>query len=58
MCVSCSYVLTMICASALYIILRRENKRRESLTLDSLEGDRLAFKDLTDKENPFFRYAL
>ncbi|KAK5630246.1 hypothetical protein RRF57_005961 [Xylaria bambusicola] len=35
-----------------------ENKRREQLGLDKREGERIAFKDLTDKENPYFRYVL
>ena len=42
----------------LYLVLRRENKRRESLRLDDEGRDRLAFRDLTDRENPYFRYVL
>ena len=42
----------------LYLVLPRENKRRESLGLDDEGCDRLAFQDLTDKENPYFRYVL
>lgn len=53
-----SYCITIVCASALYFLLRRENKRREALGLDESERDRLAFKDLTDKENSYFRYVL
>ncbi|KAI1419222.1 putative MFS transporter [Xylaria sp. FL1777] len=52
------YVITILAASALYVVLLRENRRREQLGLDQQEGDRLAFKDLTDKENPYFRYVL
>ncbi|KAI1293219.1 putative MFS transporter [Xylaria venustula] len=52
------YVITILAASILYIILFRENKRREGLGLDEREGERMAFKDLTDKENPYFRYVL
>ncbi|KAF2662130.1 MFS general substrate transporter [Lophiostoma macrostomum CBS 122681] len=52
------YCITIICASILYALLYRENKRREALGLDKAEGDRLAFKDLTDKQNLHFRYAL
>lgn len=54
----CSYVVTILAASVLYIILFRENKRREQLELDEREKDRVAFKDLTDVENPYFRYVL
>lgn len=40
------------------MVLRAENKRRESLRQDDDERDQLAFQDLTDKENPYFRYVL
>lgn len=53
-----SYCITIISASALYFILQRENKKRASLGLDESERDRLAFKDLTDKENSYFKYVL
>ncbi|KAI1748744.1 putative MFS transporter [Xylaria castorea] len=52
------YVVTILAASTLYVILRRENRRREQLGLDERERGRVAFKDLTDKENPYFRYVL
>ncbi|KAI8948606.1 putative MFS transporter [Xylaria longipes] len=52
------YVVTILAASTLYVILRRENRRRERLGLDERERGRVAFKDLTDKENPYFRYVL
>ncbi|KAI1120140.1 putative MFS transporter [Nemania abortiva] len=52
------YVVTILAACVLYAILFRENKRREQLGLDEQEKDRNAFKDLTDKENPYFRYVL
>ncbi|KAF2441819.1 MFS general substrate transporter [Karstenula rhodostoma CBS 690.94] len=52
------YCITIASASTLYFVLHRENKRRAELALDDREGDRLAFKDLTDKENLHFRYAL
>lgn len=48
----------MICATLLYLVLYRENKARERLELNEEDKARLAFKDLTDKENKFFRYAL
>lgn len=55
---SFSYCITILSASTLYVILWRENRRRDNLELDETERDRLAFKDLTDKENPYFRYVL
>jgi hypothetical protein len=42
----------------LYYVLWRENKRRDAMQVDELERDKLAFQDLTDKENPYFRYVL
>jgi hypothetical protein len=48
----------MLSASALYIVLYRENKARDRLQLNEEDKARMAFKDLTDKENKFFRYAL
>lgn len=52
------YCIVICLAVVLYTVLRRENKRREELQLDEGERDRLAFRDLTDKENPYFRYVL
>jgi hypothetical protein len=40
------------------VILYRENKRRDTLGTDEAERNRLGFKDLTDKQNIYFRYAL
>jgi hypothetical protein len=39
-------------------VLWRENKKRDGLEVDEAERDKLAFMDLTDKENPYFRYVL
>ncbi|KAJ5657391.1 uncharacterized protein N7484_001040 [Penicillium longicatenatum] len=52
------YCITIAAAVALYFVLWRENKARENLELDELLRDKIAFDDLTDKENPFFRYVL
>jgi hypothetical protein len=52
------YCITIVSAVALYIHLSRENKRRDALPVDEEERDKLAFMDLTDKENPYFRYVL
>ena len=53
-----SYCITITASVALYYVLWRENKKREALPIDEDERDRLAFMDLTDKENPYFRYVL
>ena len=53
-----SYCFVIVLAMILYFVLRLENKRRESLRVDEDERDRLAFMDLTDQENPYFRYVL
>ncbi|KAF2120160.1 allantoate transport protein [Lophiotrema nucula] len=52
------YCFTIVASVALYYVLWRENKKREALPIDEDERDRLAFLDLTDKENPYFRYVL
>ncbi|GAQ03865.1 uncharacterized transporter C417.10 [Aspergillus lentulus] len=52
------YCVTIVAAGALYVVLWRENRRREGMELDESQRDKMAFNDLTDKENPFFRYVL
>jgi hypothetical protein len=52
------YCVTIVAAGALYLVLWRENRRREAMELDESQRDKMAFNDLTDKENPFFRYVL
>ncbi|KAL4862275.1 hypothetical protein BDV12DRAFT_179056 [Aspergillus spectabilis] len=52
-----SYCITIVSAIGLYVLWFRENKRRAALDLDESEIDRLAFKDLTDKENLHFKYV-
>ncbi|KAF2874042.1 major facilitator superfamily domain-containing protein [Massariosphaeria phaeospora] len=52
------YCITIAASLALYFVLWRENKRREGLPVDEEERDRFAFMDLTDMENPYFRYVL
>lgn len=51
------YALLVLVAAVLFVMLRRENARRDALGLDDKEGERRAFEDLTDKENLWFRYA-
>lgn len=52
-----SYAVLIAVAAALYVMLRRENARRDTLVLDEKEGEKHAFDDLTDRENMWFRYA-
>lgn len=52
----CYAILIVLCA-ILYWMLNGENRRRETLQLDEKEGERIAFDDLTDKQNMYFRYA-
>lgn len=52
-----SYAVLVVIAAALYMMLRRENRRREALSLDEKEGEKHAFEDLTDRQNLWFRYA-
>ncbi|KAL1306187.1 hypothetical protein AAFC00_004289 [Neodothiora populina] len=52
------YCITIAASVALYYVLWRENKRRDTIAGSEEEADRLAFQDLTDKENPYFRYVL
>ncbi|KAF7591571.1 hypothetical protein BBP40_001451 [Aspergillus hancockii] len=52
------YCITIAAAAALYLVLRRENRRRDKMDLDESQRDKLAFQDLTDKQNPFFRYVM
>jgi hypothetical protein len=47
-----------VSAGALYFVLARENRRRATLELNHVERDKLAFQDLTDKENIYFKYML
>jgi hypothetical protein len=52
-----SYCIVIVLAIILIFILRRENQRRDRLQLDEKEAEKTAFEDLTDKENPHFRYV-
>ncbi|KAK2051318.1 major facilitator superfamily transporter [Colletotrichum caudatum] len=51
------YVVCLLAAVALYRLLRAENRRRDALPVDEEERAKMAFQDLTDKENPYFRYV-
>ncbi|KAJ4328321.1 hypothetical protein N0V84_001192 [Fusarium piperis] len=51
------YVICIFASTALYFVLRNENKKRDAVPGDEAERAKLAFQDLTDKENPYFRYV-
>lgn len=53
-----SYCITVAASVALYFVLKRENRKRSGQPVDNEERDRLAFLDLTDKENRYFHYVL
>lgn len=40
------------------MLLWRENQSRAAMELDEVQRDKIAFDDLTDRQNPFFRYVL
>lgn len=52
------YCITIVAAGALWVVLWRENKKRDGRVGSEEERDKMAFMDLTDKENPYFRYVL
>jgi MFS transporter, ACS family, DAL5 transporter family protein len=47
-----------VASATLYIVLAAANKRKAEIAEDETERAKLAFQDLTDKENPYFRYVL
>ncbi|KAK5208725.1 hypothetical protein LTR99_001243 [Exophiala xenobiotica] len=51
------YALVIVLAIVLYVLLMNENRRRNRLNLEEKEAERVAFDDLTDKENLHFRYV-
>lgn len=51
------YCIVVVAAGVLYVLLRRENRRREEMGLDEREREKWAFRDLTDGENMYFRYV-
>ncbi|KAL9608645.1 MAG: hypothetical protein Q9167_006546 [Letrouitia subvulpina] len=52
------YCIVIILAILLYILLSRENAKRDGVPKSEEQRDKLAFQDLTDGENPYFRYVL
>jgi sugar phosphate permease len=51
------YALVIVLAAVLFWLLRRENVSRERMELDEKDAERVAFDDLTDRENLHFRYV-
>lgn len=45
-------------AFALYAVLLLENRKKLPVEGNEDEAAKLAFQDLTDKENPYFQYVL
>ncbi|QKX57238.1 uncharacterized protein TRUGW13939_04346 [Talaromyces rugulosus] len=52
------YCITIASSIVFYVVLRLENRRRDRLELDESLRDKVAFADMTDGENMFFRYVL
>jgi len=55
------YNSQMVCigaAAVLYVVLRRANEEKSRVPEDETERAKLAFQDLTDIQNPYFRYVL
>lgn len=55
------HLTELVVIFAFRMLLSRENKRRDRKLLDQSEEqpdlDQTAFKDMTDRENPNFRYV-
>ncbi|KAL7805437.1 major facilitator superfamily domain-containing protein [Trichoderma aethiopicum] len=51
------YIICILASITLYFVLRAENKKKMAVPEDEAERAKLAFQDLTDKENPYFRYV-
>ena len=54
------YAICILASGVLREVLRRENRRREAAMPaggDEEERARMAFLDLTDRQNPYFRYV-
>ncbi|OTA54511.1 MFS general substrate transporter [Hypoxylon sp. EC38] len=53
------YCITILASVTLFMVLRHENRKKESAVVeDESARAKLAFQDLTDKENPYFRYVM
>jgi hypothetical protein len=52
-----AYCIVIVLAVVLYFMLMFENRPRDQMALDEKEAEKVAFEDLTDKENLHFRYV-
>ncbi|KAK4242783.1 major facilitator superfamily domain-containing protein [Achaetomium macrosporum] len=53
------YIICIAASVALYVVLKVANKKKAAAAAeDEVERAKLAFQDLTDMENPYFRYVL
>ncbi|KAI1495750.1 major facilitator superfamily transporter [Biscogniauxia marginata] len=53
------YCITIVASVALLFVLRYENHKKEAAVVeDEAERAKLAFQDLSDKENLYFRYVM
>ncbi|KAK8027711.1 major facilitator superfamily domain-containing protein [Apiospora marii] len=53
------YCITIVAAITLYVVLLRANRSKDMKREDDMgERAKLAFQDLTDKKNPYFRYVM
>jgi hypothetical protein len=53
-----SYIICIAASATLYLVLATANKKKAAVPEDETERAKLAFQDLTDMENPYFRYVL
>jgi MFS family permease len=53
-----SYIICIAASATLYVVLMTANKKKAAAAEDEAERAKLAFQDLTDMENPYFRYVL
>jgi hypothetical protein len=53
-----SYIICIAASATLYIVLAAANKKKAAAPADEAERAKLAFQDLTDMENPYFKYVL
>ncbi|KAK3314849.1 major facilitator superfamily domain-containing protein [Apodospora peruviana] len=53
-----SQMVCMAAAAVLYLVLYRANRHKSGLLQNETERAKLAFQDLTDIQNPYFRYVL
>jgi len=52
------YCILIVTCGVWYFYLKRENARRERMDLHEEDRDEMAFKDLDDSDNKYFRYVL